>query len=111
MSDERGKELKTFSEIICGENTELKGATNPNQMAVYGYIKCVMKVDRDIKVAFRPIIPLFQIKMCEKKIAIYFDLNMECEVTDLNRSIWSVHKVNLFEAFDEAGMTNIPRPV
>ena len=111
LSDEGIKELKTFPAIICRENTELKGVTDPNQMAVYGYIKRVMKVGRDIKIAFRPIMPLFQIKLCDKKTAIYFDLNMDCAVTDLNHSAWSVHKVNLFEAFDEAGMTNMPRPV
>ena len=31
-------------------------------------------------------------------------------ITDLNFSAWSVHKVNLFEAFDEAGLTTLPRP-
>ena len=41
---------------------------------------------------------------------IYFDLNMDCAITDLNRSAWSVHKVNLFTAFDEAGITGLPRP-
>lgn len=111
LSDVGVQELKTFPAIIYRENTELKGVTDPNQMAVYGYIKRVMKVGRDIKVAFRPIMPLFRIKLCDKKTAIYFDLNMDCAVTDLNYSARSVHKVNLFEAFDEAGMTNMPRPV
>ena len=48
--------------------------------------------------------------LCAKKNAIYFDLNMGCAITDLNFSAWSVHKVNLFEAFDEAGLTTLPRP-
>ena len=38
-------------------------------------------------------------------------IDMDCAITDLNHSAWSVHKVNLFEAFDEAGMTNMPRPI
>ena len=38
-------------------------------------------------------------------------IDMDCAITDLNHSAWSVHKVNLFEAFDEAGMTNMPRPM
>ena len=97
--------------IICRENTELKGITDPNQMAVYAYIRRVQRVGRDIKIAFHPIMPLFQIKMCDKKNAIFFDLNMDCAITDLNHSAWSLHKVNLFEAFDEAGLTNMPRPI
>lgn len=46
--------------------------SDPNQMVVYGYIKRVMKVGKEIKVAFRPIMPLFQIKLCDKKNAIFF---------------------------------------
>lgn len=111
LSEEGIKELKTFPAIICRENTELKGVTDPTQMAVYGYIRRVMKVGRDIKIAFRPIRPLLQKKLCDKKNAIFFDLNMDCAITDLNHSAWSVHKVNLFEAFDEAGMINMPRPL
>lgn len=32
-------------------------------------------------------------------------------ITDLNHSTWSVHKVNLFEAFAEADIPNMLRPV
>ena len=45
------------------------------------------------------------------KNALYFDLNMDCAVTDLNHSAWSVHKVNLFEAFEEADIPNMPSPL
>ena len=70
-----------------------------------------MKVGKNIRIAFQPIMPLYQIKLCDRRNAIFFDLNMECAVTDLNRSAWSVHKVNLFTAFDEAGIANMPRPM
>ena len=110
LTDDGIAELMSFPAIICRENTELRGITDPNQMAVYAYIKRVMKVGNNIKIAFHPIAPLFQIKLCEKKNAIFFDLNMDCAVTDLNQCAWSVHKVNLFEAFDEAGIPNMPRP-
>ena len=105
------KELQTFPALICRENTELRGITDPEQMGMYAYIRRVMKVGRDIKVAFQPIAPFFQAKLCEKKNAIYFDLNMDCAVTDLNHSAWSVHKVNLFEAFDQAQIPNMKRPI
>lgn len=111
LTDEGIKELMTFPAIICRENTELGGTTDPNQMAIYAYIKRVMIVGSNIKVAFHPIAPLFQIKMCEKKNAIYFDLNMDCAITDLNHCAWSVHKVNLFKAFEEAGIPNMPMPI
>lgn len=111
LSDAGIAELKTFPAIICRENTEYNGITDPNQWAVYGYIKRIKKSYRSIEIAFQPIAPINQRKLCEKKNAIYFDLNMDCAITDLNRSAWSVHKVNLFEAFEVAGITNVLRPI
>ena len=110
LTEEGIAELKTFPAIICQENTGFNGETSPTQWAMYGYIKLVKQEGRDIKVAFRPIQPISQKILCDKRYAIYFDLNMDCAITDLNRSAWSVHKVNLFEAFDEAGLTTLPRP-
>lgn len=111
LSDEGINELKTFPAIICRENTEMNGTTDPNQCAVYGYITKVKKEGRYIKVAFHPIGLIRQSTLCEKKYAIYFDLDMDCAITDLNHSAWSIHKVNLFEAFKEAGIMNMPMPI
>jgi hypothetical protein len=110
LSDEGIAELKTFPAIICQENTEMNGATDPKQFAVYAYITMVKVERKNIKVAFHPIRPFSQQLMCIKKNAIYFDLDMDCAITDLNHSAWSVHKVNLFKAFDEVGLKNMPRP-
>lgn len=111
LTDEGIDELKRFPAIICRENTQLDGVTDPNQMCLYAYIKRVMKAGRNIKVAFQPIMPIFQKILCDKRNAVFFDLNMECAITDLNHSAWYVHKANLFEAFEEAGLRNMPRPV
>ena len=110
LSDEGIAELKTFPAIICQENTEMNGTTDPKQFAVYAYITMVKVERKNIKVAFHPIRPFSQQLMCIKKNAIYFDLDMDCAITDLNHSAWSVHKVNLFKAFDVAGLKNMPRP-
>lgn len=111
LSDAGIAELKTFPALICRENTEYHGITDPNQWAIYGYIKRIKKSYKSIKIAFQPIASINQQKLCEKKNAIYFDLNMDCAITDLNRSAWSVHKVNLFEAFKVADIMNMPQPV
>ena len=111
LTEEEIAELKTFPAIVCRENTAYNGETDPNQWAMYCYIKRVKKEGKIIKVGFKPIAPLPQNKMCTKKNAIYFDLNMSCALTDLNWSGWTVHKVNLFEAFDEAEIPNMPRPM
>jgi len=104
------EELKTFPAVICIENKELHGKADPTQWAMYGYIRKVQISRKNVKVVFAPIAPFPQSKLCEKTNAVFFDLNMDCAITDLNHSAWSVHKTNLFEAFDEAGLSNLPRP-
>lgn len=110
LSHEGVAELKTFPAIICKENTELKCVTDPRQFAVFGYIKAVKKIGKSIQVVFEPLATFQQLKLCDQRVAVCFDLNMACSITDLNRSEWTVHRVNVFDAFDEAGITGIPRP-
>lgn len=111
LTEEGIEELKRFPAIICQENTEKKGITSPNQYCMFAYIQKVMVVGKEVKIAFKPIAPIQQIKLCDKRNAIFFDLNMDCAITDLNHSAWSVHKVNVFEAFKEAGIPGIPTPM
>ncbi len=111
LSDEGKSELMRFPAIICRENTELKGTTDPNQWAMFAYIKKIRVDGKNVKIVFQPLAPIQQQKLCDKRNSVYFDLNMDCAITDLNHSAWSVHKVNIFEAFDEAGVPSIPRPV
>ena len=111
LTDEGIAELKRFPAIICQENTEMKGVTSPNQFCMYCYIQKVMRVGKNIKIAFKPIAPIQQIKLCDKRNAMFFGLNMDRAITDLNYSAWSVRKVNVFEAFKEAGIPGMPMPV
>lgn len=111
LSDAGKEELKTFPALICLENTEMNGRTDPRQMGVYAYIKKIRKDGKNIKIVFEPLGTFFQFKLCEKKNAVYFDLNMDCAITDLNQCAWSVHKTDLFEAFDVAGIPNMPGPM
>lgn len=111
LSEQGIAELKKFPALICMENEELHGNAGQDQCAVYAYITCIKKEGHNVKVAFHPIASIPQKILCDKKNAIYFDLSMDCAVTTLNRSAWSVHRVNLFEAFDEAGIANVPRPM
>jgi hypothetical protein len=111
LSDEGKTELMRFPAIICRENTEMKGSTDPNQWAMFTYIKLIRVAGKNIKIVFQPLAPIQQQKFCDKRNAVFFDLNMDCAITDLNHSAWSVHKVNVFEALDEARVPGIPRPM
>jgi len=111
LSDEGKAELMRFPAIICRENTGMSGVTDPNQWAMFAYIKLIRVSGKNIKIAFQPLVPIQQQKLCDKRNAIYLDLNMDCAITDLNHSAWSVHKVNVFEALDEAEIPGIPKPM
>lgn len=111
LTEEGIAELRRFPAIICQENTEMKGVTAPNQFCMFCYIQKVMVVGKNIKIAFKPVAPIQQIKLCDKRNAMFFGLNMDCAITDLNHSAWSVRKVNVFEAFKEAGIPGMPIPV
>ena len=111
LTEEGIAELKRFPAIICQENTQMNGSTSPNQFCMLCYIQKVMVIGRNIKIAFKPIAPIQQVKLCEKRNAMFFGLNMDCAITDLNHSAWSVRKVNVFEAFKEAGIPGMPMPV
>lgn len=111
LTEEGIAELRRFPAIICQENTEMKGVTSPNQFCMFCYIQKVMVVGKNIKIAFKPIAPIQQIKLCDKRNAMFFGLNMDCAITDLNHSAWTIRKVNVFEACKEAGIPGIPMPV
>lgn len=111
LTEEGIAELRRFPAIICQENTEMKGVTSPNQFCMFCYIQKVMVVGKNIKIAFKPIAPIQQIKLCDKRNAMFFGLNMDCAITDLNHSAWTIRKVNVFAACKEAGIPGIPMPV
>lgn len=109
LSEEGIEELKRFPAIICRENTAYNGDTDPNQWAMLAYITAVRVYGKNIKVAFKPIQPIQQIKLCDKYTAVKLGINMECALTDLNCSAWYVNKANLLEELDKAGIPGIPK--
>lgn len=111
LTDAGIEELKHIPAIICMENTEMRGNTAPTQWGMYSYIKAIRKMGNNIKIVFEQLEPVQQIKLCDKRSAVFFDLNMDCAITDLNHSAWTVHKINVFEAFDEAEIPISKRPL
>ena len=100
--------LKTIPAIICHENTEYNAVTDPKQMAIYGRILKINRLGRENRVHFKIIRMFPQQLLCEH--CLDFDLNMDCYITDLNSSAWTVHKVDLFSAFESAGLKDMPKP-
>ncbi len=109
LTDDAINELMTFPAIICNENQGYNGETGPGQTAFYCYIRKINVIRGEIKILFQPIKPFPQSVLCDRANAIFFGLVMDCALTDLNRTAWSVHRANLFEAFKEAKL-DMPGP-
>jgi hypothetical protein len=77
-------------------------------MAIYGRILKINRLGRENRVHFKIIRMFPQQLLCEH--CLDFDLNMDCYITDLNSSAWTVHKVDLFSAFESAGLKDMPKP-
>ena len=104
LEEEGIRELKTFPALVCIENRELDGKTSPDEVGFLCYIRKIQPGGRTIRIVFETISPVSHSVLCDKKNSVFFDLNMECGITSLNRTEWTVHKTDLFEAFDEAGV-------
>ena len=100
--------LKTIPALICHENTEYNGITDPNKMSIYGRILKINRLGKENKVYFKIIRMFPQHLLCDH--CLDFDLNMDCAITDLNYSAWTVHKIDLFCAFESAGLKDMPKP-
>lgn len=107
LTSEGIEELKHIPTIICTENKDYKGTTSPEQFAIFAYIKDIKKCGNNIKISFQSIDVIQQMKLCSKENAPRFDINIDCAITDLNVSAWTVHKVNLLKTLKE---TNIQMP-
>ena len=107
LTSEGIEELKHIPAIICTENKDYKGITSPEQSAIFAYIKDIKKFGNNIKISFQSIDVIKQLELCSKENAPHFDINIDCAITDLNISAWTVHKVNLLKALKE---TNIQMP-
>lgn len=107
LTSEGIEELKHIPAIICTENKDYKGITSPEQFAIFAYIKDIKKCRNNIKISFQSIDVIKQLELCSKENAPHFDINIDCAITDLNISAWTVHKVNLLKALKE---TNIQMP-
>ena len=55
LTDDAIERMLTLPAIICNENTQYNGSTDPNQKAIYAYVKKIKKCGKEIKIYFQPI--------------------------------------------------------
>lgn len=110
LSNQGKEKLETFPAIVCRRNTEYYGKTSLSQSAWYCRITGILVEGNVIRVLFHSLGSFEQNKLGDQQNASYFGINTDCMLTDLNLTGWYVHKVNIFNAFDKAGISVMPRP-
>lgn len=100
LTDDAITKMLTLPAVICNENTQYYGKTDPNQKAIYAYVKKIKKSGKEIKIYFQPI--SFFAQHILNEYYIDFGISTGSALTDLNKSRWYIKKVNLFEAFWDA---------
>ncbi len=111
MSEEGINELLKFPALICQRNTGFDGETEAEMYVFYSYIESIHVDDSIIRADFHVISFFRQRILCDQKVAAIFGLNMDCALTDLNKCGWSMHKRDLFTAFEQVGIKNMPCPL
>ena len=112
MNKEAINELKTYPAIICQESEYDHGKAGPAQMAIYGYLNKIRKNYKNVQISFVPLYLFPQHLLTDtKKNAFTFDLHIDCAISSLNRCAWTIHEANLFEALEEIGLSNFPKPM
>ena len=110
LSDEGIEELKTFPAIICSEKLDRYYAdVDAKHMAIFAYIRKIKKCRKEIKIYYTPLQMIPLRILCENPID--YGIDVDCALSDFNVTAWTVHKINLFEAFDDTGIRGVPTPM
>lgn len=107
LTNDAVERMLTLPAVICNENTQYHGNTDPHQKAIYAYVKGIKKRGKTIEICFQPI--AFFAQQMLNDYSIDFGINTSCALTDLNKTRWYIKNTNLFEAFHNAHI-DVPEP-
>ena len=95
-------QIKTFPSIFACENHGY-GKTDDTHQAYFGLVTDVKIQDNGIKIHFRPLSTIPQQRLNE----IAYKLAIQCasSFNELNRTHWTIKKVNLIEELKAAGIS------
>lgn len=102
LSTEAVDELKSYPAIICNENTQQRGITDKNQLALLARVLRIRKGEKEYRIRFYPIAAFSQEKLNE--FAVDFGLSSSGTLTTLNTSHWCVKNNNLRDVFEDTGI-------
>ena len=108
LTNDGCEELMHYPALICNENKGYHGITGPGQEVLYAILTEIRPVHMGIQIGYTPVSFFSQKILVDYHTS--FDIRISCEMTDLNRPSWTVHKTNLFQAFTDANLSDMPAP-
>jgi hypothetical protein len=97
------KEIKTFPALFASENTDYWGKTDTQQQTIYGLVTDIKVQDNGIKIYFQPFTNINQQTI--NNIAFELGIGNRTAITELNRTHWTIKRINLIEALTDAGIS------
>lgn len=95
--------LKNIPAIICYENTEFNGQTDPKQKATLAYINDIRQDEKEILIYYTPICKFPQQLLNDNRTI--FEIYRYGGLCSLNESGWSIRNINIFDALEEVGVS------
>lgn len=102
LSDKAIETIKTFPALFADENRMYARADN-SQYAAYGFVTNVVKQDNGIKVYYQALNAIPQQELNE--IAFNLAIQGTSAFNELNRTHWTIKKINLVEELRDAGIS------
>jgi hypothetical protein len=103
LTPEAIEEIKTFPSLFASENTGNWGNTDPEQMTIYGLVTEIRVQDNGIMIYYQYLNYIPQQKINE--FSFELGLGNPRAITVLNKTQWTIKKINLIEALTDIGIS------
>lgn len=103
LTPEAIEEIKSFPALFASENTDYRGKTDPHQQTIYGIITDIKVQDNGIKIRYQYFNHIPQQTI--SNLGFYLGINTDTAITELNRTRWTIKKIDLIEALTDNGIS------
>lgn len=103
LTPEAIEEIKSYPALFANENTDYWGKTDQDQQTIYGIIIDIKVQDNGIKIRYQPLNYIYQQTI--NNIAFDLGIRNNTAITELNRTRWTIKRIDLIEALTDAGIS------
>lgn len=103
LTPEAIEEIKSYPALFASENTGYYGETDKDQQTIYGIITDIKIQDNGVKIRFNPFTYINQQTI--NNIAFDLGIRNNTAITELNRTHWTIKRIDLIEALTDAGIS------